>query len=48
MVNVACFWKIEASGQTVLPDNSILIVQRFKSSNETFLIIFKRYAPPKS
>ena len=28
MVNLAEFWKIEASGQTVLPDRSILFVEK--------------------
>ena len=28
MVNLASFWKSEAYGQTVLPDRSVLIVQK--------------------
>ena len=37
----ASFWKAEVCGQTVLPDRSILIGQKLKNSNETFLVIFK-------
>ena len=41
------FWKLEACGQTVLPDRPVLIGQKlveneiFKNSNATFWVIFK-------
>ena len=44
---LASFWKPEACGQTVLPDRSVLIVQKLvenakiKKSNATFWVIFK-------
>ena len=37
---LSSFWKPEACGQKVLPDMSILIGQKFKNSNSTFLVIF--------
>ena len=37
MFNLATFWKLEACGQTVLPDRSILIGPKLV----TFLVIFK-------
>ena len=42
MVNLAIFWKPEVFGQTVLPDKSILTVQKLmENSNATFWVIFK-------
>ena len=48
MVHFGEFLKPEACGQTVLPDRSVLIGQKwwkmpkFKNSNATFGIIFKQ------
>ena len=48
MLNLASFWKRETCGQTVLPDRSILVGQKWwkmpklKKSNETFWVIFKQ------
>ena len=32
MLNLASFWKPEACGQTVLPDRSVLIGQKFEEN----------------
>ena len=43
---MSSFWKPETCGQTVLPDNSVLIGhkigEKFKNSNATFWVIFKQ------
>ena len=50
MVILGSFWKPEASGQTVLPDGTLLIgkiwkkMPKFKNSNATFWVIFKHCA----
>ena len=48
MVNFGEFSKIEAFGQTVLPDRSVLIQQKLvenaKIKNATFGVIFKQCA----
>ena len=46
---LAIFWKLESCGQTVLPDRSLLIEQKwwkmpkFKTSNAKFWVIFKHW-----